>query len=141
MIDEAAIVSELATILETITDIKEVHEGIPGTWGNYPAASIYPVSWDEEYADLRDTKIVATFRIAVYVTYSAGDDLPGAQQTLWGIVKQIKEELGKQENIDLSGNIDFSSLSSGSFLFDNKEANQVYCLIDYKATKRFNRHA
>ena len=141
MIDETAVISALATILEGITDIKAVHEGVPGEWTDYPAATIYPLSWEEEYADLRDTKIVAVFRIGIHVTYDTATDLPGAQAVLWSIVNQVKEELGKQENIDLGGAIDFSSLSSGSFLFDTKEANQVYCLIDYKATKRFNRHA
>jgi hypothetical protein len=62
-----------------------------------------------------------------------------AQETLRAIVKAIRIVLGDQDNITLGNLIDSSRLTTGQYVFDQKELMQGYCDITYSVRKRFSR--
>lgn len=139
MIDENAVIGAIAALLDDITDVAEVHEGIPNSPAEFPYISIRPSSWTETFADLRDTEIEESFIVSVY--QNLDNTTLSAQTLIRSIVHQIHEILGEQSNITLGNLIDYSSLTSGTYQFDQKNASLYYCDIEYKAKKKFNRFA
>lgn len=137
MIDEQAIIDELYTLLSTINNVQVVYKGVPNSIGTYPAIIISENGWEEEYADLRDTTINMNLKIIIVVNLQ--DDTLTAQSTLRSIVKSVRSILGDQTNITLGGLIDSSRLTSGQYLFDQKESMQGICEITYNIRKRFSR--
>lgn len=137
MIDESEILTKLNTLLSTITNVQEVYEGMPVPLETYPSIVIVPGAWEEEYADLRDTTVMMSFQIGVYVSLTP--DALTAQSTLRTLVKAVREILGDQANITLDGLIDSSRLTSGQYDFDQKELKMAYCTLNYNVRKRFSR--
>lgn len=139
MIDEQAVMNKLDTLISALTEVQEVYLGIPNTIEKYPSVFITPVSWEEEFADLRDNTVIMSFNINVLIQLN-GAGLT-AQSNLRAIVKSLREVLGKQENITLDGIVDSSRLTSGQYSFDQKETMLGFCQITYTVRKRFNRFA
>jgi hypothetical protein len=137
MIDENAIIDKLYELLLPVTNVRAVYKGVANYPAVYPAITLRPLSWSEEYADLRDTTENETFMITVYIQLSS--EKVEAQQNLRDIIKEIREVLGDQDNIELGGLIDSSQLISGQYLFDQKEAGLYYCDLTYQVRKRFSR--
>lgn len=139
MLDDNAVITAIKGVLESISSIKEVHGAFPEQFEQYPAAVILPVSWDDSLADLRDTRIDATYQIAIYNHLSP--DYKSGQERLREIVREVKALLTNQDNIRLGGVCDFSRLTSGRYELDNGEARQCSCYLEYRITKRFNRYS
>lgn len=137
MIDEQSILDKLDTLLSPVTNIQEVYVGIPNSLDTYPCIIVTQEAWEDEFADLRDTVVTMSFKIMPYVNLE-GNGLT-AQETLRDIVKEIREVLGDQDNITLDGLVDTSRLTSGQYLFDQKESMLGSCEITYTVRKRFSR--
>lgn len=137
MIDENAVVDQLYTLLSEVENVQAVYKGVSDYPSVYPAIMIRPQSWNEEYADLRDTIENETFMITVYIQLDT--DKITSQQNLRDIVKEVREVLGDQDNITLGGLIDSSQLTAGQYLFDQKESSVYYCDLTYQVRKRFSR--
>ena len=119
--------------------MQAVYKGIPDYPNVFPSIAIRPQSWDEEYADLRDTVETDSLIITAYI--QLGIDKITDQQNLRSIVQDIRLILGSQENITLGGLIDSSRLTTGQYGFDQKESSLYYCDIVYTVRKRFSRYA
>lgn len=139
MINENDVIDAIYNILSPLEGINQVYKAIPNEIEGYPNVFIIPVSWQDEFADTRDTVVNATFKIVVTVEF--GTDQMGAQDSLRDAVVAVREALSTQENITLGGIVDSSRLTSGQYLFDTKEQRVGYCEIEYKVRKRFNRFA
>ena len=137
MIDEQAIIDHIADLLDGLTNVKAVYTGIPPVNVVYPCVTITPKGWEEEWADLRDTTENETFIISCYIQLD--QTRLDSQEKLIAIVKTIREVIGSQENIDLGGLVDSSRLTSGQYLFDQKESSMFYCQIELLVRKRFSR--
>jgi hypothetical protein len=139
MIDENAVIAEIADLLDAITDVSVVYQGIPNAPTEFPYISIRPSAWSEDYADLRDTEIEENFIVSVYQDLS--DDTLAAQTLIRSIVKQIHQILSDETNVDLGGTVDFTTLTSGSYQFDQTNSSIYFCDITYKVKKKFNRYS
>ena len=137
MFNENDIVNKLKEIIEGISGVAVVYAGVPQTIEKYSAVMIFPSSWTDSNADLRDTSIDMEFKIVVYV--QTGSSPINAQQQLRDLVRLIRIELGKQDNIELNGLVDYSKLTEGEYIFTEAESGLYSCSITYKAIKRFNR--
>jgi hypothetical protein len=137
MIDEQSVIDKIADLLDGLTNVKAVYTGIPPFNAVYPCVTITPKGWNEEFADLRDTTENNTFFITTYIQLD--ETRLDSQEKLIAIVKTIRETLGKQENMTLGGLVDSSRLTSGQYLFDQKESNLFYCEIELNVRKRYNR--
>ena len=137
MIDEQSVIDKIADLLDGLTNVKAVYTGIPPFNAVYPCVTITPKGWNEEFADLRDTTENNTFLITTYIQLD--ETRLDSQEKLIAIVKTIRETLGKQENMTLGGLVDSSRLTSGQYLFDQKESNLFYCEIELNVRKRYNR--
>lgn len=139
MIDIQAIVEKLNDILKDITGVKAVYSGIPPYNAKFPCITIRPLSWEEEWGDLSSNIENDTFVISVFVQLE--QQRLDSQEILIELVKQVREELGKQENITLNNLVDSMRLNSGNFIFASKESNLYLCEINVnvrKRAKRFN---
>lgn len=139
MINENDIIDQIYALLQTVTQLQYVYKAIPNETQGYPNAFIIPVSWEDEFADLRDTTVNASFKIVVTVAF--GTDMMAAQDSLRDAVVAVREVMSKQENITLNNVVDSSRLTTGQYFFDTKEQMVAYCEIEYKVRKRFNRFA
>ena len=139
MINENDIIDKLYTLLSGVDNLQYVYKGIPNETQGYPSAFIIPVSWEDEFADTRDTTVNASFKIVVTVAF--GTDMMAAQDSLRDAVVAVRTVLGEQANITLDNTVDSSRLTSGQYFFDTKEQMVAYCEIEYKVRKRFNRYA
>lgn len=137
MIDEQLILEKLDTLLSPITNVQEVYVGIPNSLSVYPSIVVTQESWEDEFADLRDTVVTMVFKVIPYVNLTT--DTLTAQETLRTLVKDIREVLGSQSNIELDGLVDSSRLTQGRYFFDQKETMLGSCEITYTVRKRFNR--
>jgi len=137
LIDEQSVIDKIADLLDGLTNVKAVYTGIPPFNAVYPCVTITPKGWNEEFADLRDTTENNTFLITTYIQLD--ETRLDSQEKLIAIVKTIRETLGKQENMTLGGLVDSSRLTSGQYLFDQKESNLFYCEIELNVRKRYNR--
>jgi hypothetical protein len=137
MIDENAVITQLAALLTPVENIQAVYQGVT-TPQVYPAITIRPMGWKEDYADLRDTVENEDFGITVYVQLDPTSTMTD-QSTLRDIVKEVREILGAQENLTLNGLIDSSRLTVGQYLFDQKEASIYFCDLTYQTRKRYSR--
>lgn len=138
MINESDIIDKLYTLLTAVSGVNVVYKGIPASIEEYPAITILPLSWEDEFADLRDTTVNMVFQINIYNQLST--DTLVAQNTLRELVASIREVLGSDDNITLNGLVDSSRLTSGQYLLDQKESDLYYCSINYNVRKRFNRY-
>lgn len=137
MIDEQLILEKLDTLLSPITNVQEVYVGIPNSLSVYPSIVVTQESWEDEFADLRDTVVTMVFKVIPYVNLTT--DTLTAQETLRTLVKDIREVLGSQSNIELDGLVDSSRLTQGRYFFDQKETMLGSCEITYTVRKRFSR--
>jgi hypothetical protein len=137
MINEQVIITKLAEKLSVVTNIKQVYEGIPPYNAVFPCVTIRPLEFNEEWGDLRDTIENETFIITAYIQLD--NTRLDSQSKLIAIVKNIREILGDQDNIDLDNEIDSIRLNSGNYMFLAKESNLYACEIRYNVRKRFNR--
>lgn len=138
MIDENQVITAIDSLLATVSELKERHKLIPSSFTKYPASYIVPVSWEESFADLRDTQVDAVFKIGI--VYSLQPNLETAQTNLRNAVKEVREVLGNQDNTTLSGIVDSSRLTSGTYSFDTTEQRIAMCEILLTVRKRFNRY-
>jgi hypothetical protein len=142
MINDNDVIGAIADLIEASikngTEAVTVYEGIPNHATVFPYISIRPVGWKETYQDLRDTEIEATYAIDCYINIA--DTTLDAQTDLRNIVNDTVNLLGLQTNITLGGLVDYSNLTAGSYLFDQKEASLYFCEITYTVTKKYNRY-
>lgn len=139
MINENDVIDAIYALLADLDELQHIYKAIPNEVEGYPNAFIIPVSWEDEFADTRDTVVNAVFKIVV--TVELGTDMMAAQDSLRDAVVAVRETLSTQENITLGNIVDSSRLTSGQYLFDTKEAKVGYCEIEYRVRKRFNRFA
>ena len=137
MINEQTIIVKLAELLEVIENVKGVYQGIPPYNAVFPCITIRPLEFNEEWGDTRDTIENETFIITAYIQLD--NTRLDSQSKLITIVKEIREILGNQENINLDNKIDSIRLNSGNYMFLTKESNLFACEIRYNVRKRFNR--
>ena len=139
MIDEQAIINALDPLLSSISNVQEVYKGVPNSLEVYPSIVITQASWEDAFADQRDTVVTMTFKVIVYVNLTT--NTLGAQDTLRAVVKTVREVLGDQDNITLGNLVDSSRLTQGEYFFDQKETMLGSCEITYTVRKRFNRYS
>jgi len=139
MIDEQAIINALDPLLSSISNVQEVYKGVPNSLEVYPSIVITQASWEDAFADQRDTVVTMTFKVIVYVNLTT--NTLGAQDTLRAVVKAVREVLGDQDNITLGNLVDSSRLTQGEYFFDQKETMLGSCEITYTVRKRFNRYS
>lgn len=141
--DENAVITAIVSIITDIEVDNEplftVYDHLPSQFIAYPSVYVVPVSWQEEYIDLRDTSVVGIFKIGV--VYTLEPDMEDAQKQLRDAVAVIRTELGQQENIQLDGTVDWSQLTSGMYLFDTKEQSLATCELQLSVRKSYNRFA
>ena len=139
MIDDNAIIHQLATLLTPITSVAAIYEGIPVNPSAFPFIAIHPLGWTDTALDHRDNTVEASYIISVYV--SLGTTALTAQSTLRGIVKEVVTILGDQANIDLGQLVDFTQFTSGEYGFDQKDSSLYFCNIQYKVKKNYSRYS
>lgn len=141
--DENAVITAIASIITDIEVDNEpmftVYDYLPSQFVSYPSVYVVPVSWQEEYIDLRDTSVVGMFKIGV--VYTLEPDMEDAQKQLRDAVALVRTELGQQENIQLDGTVDWSQLTSGVYFFDTKEQRLATCELQLSVRKSYNRFA
>lgn len=143
MIDENQVINTIQNLIEEIQSdgepmLAEVFDYIPSQYTQYPAAYVVPVSWSEDIVDLRDTTVLSVFRVGV--VYTLDPDAELAQKEVRSAAKKIREVLGKQENIQLGGSVDWSQLSSGTYTYDTNEQRVAIAQIDITVIKRYSRY-
>lgn len=137
MINETSVIAKIADLIDGITNVRAVYQGIPPFNAVYPCISVIPRTWSEEYADLRDTTENEIFIITAYIRLDT--DTITAQSNLRTIVKSIREIIGDQTNITLSGLVDSSRLTTGTYAFNEAESPMYYCQIELSVRKRYSR--
>jgi len=137
MFDEQAVTEKLQDLIKTATNVKVVYDGVPEYPTQFPAVTIQPNNWVEEWGDLRDTTDIHEFIITVFIQLEA--DRLTSQRQLRDIVASVREILGDQDNITLDGLVDSSRLTRGQYIFEQKESKLYFCEITYQCRKRYNR--
>jgi hypothetical protein len=143
MISENDIIDSLYSLLSEVSNVEVVYKGIPQVPEEFPAITIQPNTWEDSFADSRDTEVLMTFYITIYIQLVSSDEdetTITAQDTLRDIVLEVREVLGDKDNITLGGLIDSSRLTQGQYMFDQKESKLGFCQLTYKVRKRFNRY-
>lgn len=143
MINENSVILAIKSLLESIQVddepvIQEVFDHIPAQYTHYPACYVIPVSWQEELVDLRDTSVNAVYRIGI--VYTLEPDMVTAQKEIRNTARLVRETLGRQENIQLAGTVDWSQLTSGNYSYDTREQKVAICQIDLAVIKRYSRY-
>lgn len=137
MLDEQAVIEKLQDLIETVTNVQVVYDGVPEYPAQFPAVTIQPNNWVEEWGDLRDTTDNHEFIITVFIQLEI--DRLTSQRQLRDIVSGIRTVLGSQDNITLDGLIDSSRLTRGQYIFEQKESKLYFCELTYQCRKRYNR--
>lgn len=143
MIKENDVIEAVIDILEKVkiggkTLFKKLYDTVPSQFTAYPAAYVIPINWQEDYIDLRDTGVTATFRIGI--AYTLEPDAQEGQRAIRDAASLVRDELKKQENIQLGGTVDWSQLTSGTFSYDTREQKLSICEIDLSVRKRYSRY-
>lgn len=143
MIDENSVITAVSDLIEAIQVdssplIKEVFDHIPAQFTKYPSVYVVPASWEEDYIDLRDTG--NTMVLVIGVVYTLSPDMKEGQYKVRTAAKIIRETLGKQANIQLSGTVDWSMLTSGTYTYDTREQKIAICEMRLTVRSRHNRY-
>lgn len=143
MIDENSVITAILAILTEIKVegeelFKASYDYIPNQFTAYPAVYVVPINWQEDYLDLRDTGIVAQFRIGI--VYTLEPDIEQGQKQVRTAAKLVRNELKNQNNIQLGGTVDWSQLTTGSFSYDTREQKLAICEIELSVRKRYSRY-
>lgn len=138
MLQEKDVITAINNILSEVSAIKKRYDHIPAQYEAFPAAYVIPATWEKDYIDLRDTGISATFKIGI--VYTLDPDIKEAQIQLRETVADVRDELKKQENIQLGGTVDWSQLTSGTYSFDTKDQRVAMCEITISVRKRYSRY-
>lgn len=131
------IITKLASLFTTITDIKQIATVEKESYSNYPCVVITPLNWQEEYLSLRDTSITDTCIIRIIGDLSTTKET--TQQTVRNIAVAIRDILNK--NVTLDSTISYAQLTTGQFRTYANEQPLYICEMNYKANYLFNRYA
>jgi len=144
MIDENAVISEIIAILSDIEIddtpvLKQLYDHIPAQYMQFPACYVVPGAWQESLADLRDTEVTQSYRIGI--VYTLDPDMREGQVVIRDTAALVRNELKKQENIQLGGTVDWSEQTGGSYSFNVTEQKVAVCEITIQVRKRYSRYS
>ncbi len=133
-----AIISQLKTLLTTVTGVQLVYDYEPNKPTKYPYISITPLGHAKsQYESLRDASRQVKIMIRVYGHLH--DTQKTGQTNLRSVVDSIINTLEHKDNVTLGGTVSYSELSESNFRFVHKESQLYVCEITYYAQVRFNR--
>ena len=133
----STIIEAIQDILENVTGVQEVFTHEPQQFTKYPSVTVTPLGHHEEYLSLRDTKREYTIVIRVYGQLD--NTRVDTQEVIRDLADDIIDELGKQENLKLSGHCDYSELTDCVFKFVQKESSLYLAEITMKTINTYVR--
>lgn len=131
------IISAIDTIISGITEVKAHYQYEPQQITAYPAVTISPQGHTDQFLSLRDTKREYAFTVRVWGQMESTRN--DTQIVVRDIAEKIIDKLTSSTNITLGGVVEFSTLTSGKFLFVQRESSIYVFETTYKAVVTINR--
>ena len=132
------IITQLKTLIQSVTDVQVVYDYLPDQISSYPAVGIKEMNFKSTYLNLGNTRREWTFLIRVFVQIVEGSE-QASQKEIRAIAQGIMDKLEHKDNVKLGGACDFTTLEEGESRFIDAPSRMCVFDILYKATTSFNR--
>lgn len=131
------IIDAIKTVIEEVSDIKEVHDVVPKDMSKYPCAIIKPLGHDNSVASVASNKRQYNFLIPIIGNLEGNSD--ETQRKIRDLVDEVSKKLEDQDNLHIAG-VDDVIPTKVTFRFANEPTELYIGEITYQIKMIVNRN-